>query len=186
MRIGHWPDRSKELLISTSPSGLTHVFGELRGELLRFLTARTGDRTEAEDLVQELWLRVSTADSGPVGNSRAYLYRAAQNLVLDRVRERRRRERRDSEWADSQTIKVAGESADARPSAADAIIEREEAAALAAAIAALPEGAGRAFRLHKLEGLSHAEVAARLGISRSGVEKHIAVAMTHLRRALKD
>jgi RNA polymerase sigma factor (sigma-70 family) len=174
------------MLISTSPSGLTQLFGELRGELLRFLAARTGDRVEAEDLVQELWLRVSTADPGPIGNGRAYLYRIAQNLVLDRVRERRRRERRDSEWADSQTIKVAGEAADARPSAADVIIEREEAAALTAAIAALPEGAGRAFRLHKLEGLPHAEVAARLGISRSGVEKHIAVAMTHLRRALKD
>lgn len=185
-RIGHGAGPSKEPLISTSPSGLTQLFGELRGELLRFLAARIGDRSEAEDLVQELWLRVSTVDPGPIANGRAYLYRVAQNLVLDRVRERRRRERRDGEWADSQTIKVAGEAADARPNAADAIIEREDAAALAAAIAALPEGAGRAFRLHKLEGLPHAEVAARLGISRSGVEKHIAVAMTHLRRALKD
>ena len=40
--------------------------------------------------------------------------------------------------------------------------------------------------MHKFDGLSHAEIAARLGISRSGVEKHIAVAMVHLRRALKD
>jgi RNA polymerase sigma-70 factor (ECF subfamily) len=162
------------------------LFGELRGELLRFLTARTGDRAEAEDLVQEVWLRVQTADSGPIGNGRAYLYRVAQNLVLDRVRERRRRERREKDWTDSQSVDIAGEVADIRPNAADQIIEREDAAALAAAIAALPEGAGRAFRLHKLDGLSHAEVAVRLGISRSGVEKHIAVAMTHLRRALKD
>ena len=133
-RIGHGLDPFKEPPISTSPSGLTQLFGELRGELLRFLAARTGDRSEAEDLVQELWLRVSTVDPGPIANGRAYLYRVAQNLVLDRVRERRRRERRDGEWADSQTIKVAGEAADARPSAADAIIEREDSAALPAAI----------------------------------------------------
>jgi RNA polymerase sigma-70 factor (ECF subfamily) len=66
------------------------------------------------------------------------------------------------------------------------MLAREETAALASAIAALPEGAGRAFRLHKIDGLSHAEVAAKLGISRSGVEKHIAVAMAHLRRMLGD
>lgn len=185
-RIGHGHGRFKERMISSSPSGLIQLFGELRGELLRFLTARTGDHVEAEDLVQELWIRIQTVDPGPIGNGRAYLYRVAQNLVLDRARERRRRERRDGEWADSQTIRIAGEAADSRASAPDAIIEREDAAALATAIAALPEGAGRAFRLHKLDGLSHAEVAARLGISRSGVEKHIAVAMTHLRRALKD
>jgi RNA polymerase sigma-70 factor (ECF subfamily) len=64
--------------------------------------------------------------------------------------------------------------------------EREIVARIASAIAALPEGAAQAFRLHKIDGLSHAEVAARLGISRSGVEKHIAVAMKHLRRLLAD
>lgn len=66
------------------------------------------------------------------------------------------------------------------------MLAREETAALASAIAALPQAAGRAFRLHKLDGLSHADVAEQLGISRSGVEKHIAVAMAHLRRAMKD
>ncbi len=40
--------------------------------------------------------------------------------------------------------------------------------------------------MHKIEGLTHGEVAARLGISRSAVEKHMAVAMTHLRRLLAD
>jgi DNA-directed RNA polymerase specialized sigma24 family protein len=40
------------------------------------------------------------------------------------------------------------------------------------------------LRLHKFDGLSHGEVAARLGISKSAVEKHMAVAMAHLRRLL--
>ena len=64
--------------------------------------------------------------------------------------------------------------------------DRERSAKLVAAIAALPPAAGRAFRLHKLDGLSHADVARELGISRSGVEKHMATAIAFLRRALRD
>ncbi|OSZ63656.1 RNA polymerase subunit sigma-70 [Sphingomonas sp. IBVSS2] len=167
-------------------SGLTQLYQELRGELLRFLVARTGNPVEAEDLLQELWLRTREAPPGPIANGRAYLYRAAQNLVLDRIREARRREARDKDWSDSQAETIAGDRVDPQPRALDAMIAREDNAALHAAIERLPEGAGRAFRLHKLEGLPHAEVAARLGISRSGVEKHIAVAMAHLRRALEN
>ena len=117
---------------------------------------------------------------------RAYLYRMAQNLVLDRLRERRRREIRDHDWIAAQRTVIGGEPVAQDLRADERLIEQEDAERLARAIAALPEGAGRAFRLHKIEGLPHAEVAARLGISRSGVEKHIATAMAHLRRAMKD
>lgn len=170
-----------------STSGLSQLLEALRPELLRFLTARLGDRGEAEDAIQELWIRLRHGVGEPVGNARAYLYRAAQNIALDRIRQRRRRAARDGQWADSQWLDVSGpEPADPRADAETALLDREEAAALAAAIAALPEAAGRAFRMHKLDDMPHAEVARALGISRSGVEKHIAVAMAHLRRALAD
>lgn len=152
---------------------------------MRFLTARLGDPAAAEDVLQDLWLRIHATDTGPVANGRAYLYRAAQNLALDVVRSRQRGAARDAQWAAAHSGPGA-EPVDLAPNAEAAMLAREEAIALASAIAALPEGAGRAFRLHKLEGMSHADIAARLGISRSGVEKHIAVAMAHLRRAMKD
>lgn len=164
-------------------SGLTALIAQHRAELLRFLTARTGDRDEAEDLLQELWLRVRGADIGPVANGRAYLFRAANNLVLDRARERGRRVARDSAWSAGE---YGDNPADPSPSAEEEIVAREEAARLASAIGNLPEGARRALRLHKIDGLSHADTAARLGISKSGVEKHIAVAMKYLRAALRD
>ncbi|MBN2971039.1 RNA polymerase sigma factor [Roseomonas aeriglobus] len=174
------------LTAEAAPGGLAQVYVERRGELLRFLTARVGDAAEAEDLLQELWIRIQAADIGPVANGRAYLYRAAQNLVLDRVTARKRRAARESDWAAGARAPIPGpEPADPAKDAEATLIEREETALLASAIAALPEAAGRAFRLHKLDGLPHAEVAARLGISRSGVEKHIALAMVHLRRALR-
>lgn len=170
---------------SSQSSGILRVYTEIRGELLRFLTARLGDSVMAEDALQDLWVRLQAADTGPVANARAYLYRAAQNVALDAVRTRQRGSARDRQWAAAHGGPGI-EPVDLAPNAEADMLAREEVAALAAAIAALPEAAGRAFRLHKLDGLSHAEVAAQLGISRSGVEKHIAVAMAHLRRAMKD
>lgn len=167
---------------------LTLLYTRYRPELLRFLRARCGDVTEAEDIVQELWLRLQSPHLGTVTNGRAYLYQMANNLALDRARERHRRVRRDHEWSQSAHAGdwAAGEVAAPEPVLPDALIEQEELQKLSAAVASLPEGARRAFCLHKLEGRSHAEVAAQLGISRSGVEKHIAVAMQHLRRTLVD
>jgi RNA polymerase sigma-70 factor (ECF subfamily) len=171
---------------SSPADGLVLLYTQHRPQLLRFLRARTGDAAEAEDIVQELWLRLQKLDTGPIGNGRAYLFQIANNLVLDRVRERQRRARRDRQWAESVQLDDAagGEVAAPGPAPAEALIEQEELRQLTEAMAALPEGAQRAFLLHKIEGCSHAEVAARLGISRSGVEKHIALAMKHLRRAL--
>lgn len=156
------------------------IYQESRGELLRFLTARVGDRAEAEDLLHDLWLRIQSTDAGPIANGRSYLYRVAQNLVLDRARARQRRLIRETAWSGNDHA----DPADPRADIEAEIAAREDAAALAAAMADLPEKAGLVFRLHKIDGLPHAEIAARLGISRSGVEKHIATAMTHLRRAL--
>lgn len=169
-------------------AGLEALYHAHRAELLRFLTARTGDPLEAEDIFQELWLRVQAHSGGPVANGRAYLYRMAQNLLVDRLRERDRRERRERRWSNElMGLSTAGtEAADTRSNAEQEMLEREELALVASALANLPPGARRAFELHKLRGLSHLEVAQQLGISKSGVEKHMAVAMKYLRRALLD
>jgi RNA polymerase sigma-70 factor (ECF subfamily) len=166
-------------------NGLAELYVVHRAQLLRFLRARSGDAAEAEDMVQELWLRLQRPDIGPVGNGRAYLFQMANNMVLDRARSRQRRARRDRLWAQSDQVADADEPVAQDPAPADALIEQEELRRLACAMEALPEGARRAFQMHKIDGCSHVEVAARLGISRSGVEKHVALAMKHLRRALQ-
>lgn len=165
--------------------GLEALYGAYRADLLRFLAARTGDAGEAEDILQEIWIRLQQSSMAPVANGRAYLYRMAQNLVVDRIREKQRRMRREGLWLE-QRGDHGLEPADRSPNAEDTLLDREETALLLSAIAALPDGARRAFELHKLQGLSHAEVAGQLGISQSGVEKHIAVAMKYLRRTLLD
>jgi RNA polymerase sigma-70 factor (ECF subfamily) len=169
------------------PSGLAGLYVQHRAEILRFLRARTRDPAEAEDVLQDLWIKLREGRVGPVGNGRAYLFQMANNLVLDRARERRRRMLRDQTWSEQAAGFTVGEAAVApEPRPDEALLAAEELRQLTSALQNLPEAARRAFCLHKIDGHSHVEVAARLGISRSGVEKHIAVAMKHLRRALLD
>jgi RNA polymerase sigma-70 factor (ECF subfamily) len=168
--------------------GLEALYGVYRADLLRFLVARTGDGGEAEEILQEMWIKLRQPAATPIANGRAYLYRMAQNLVVDRIRERQRRMQRERLWleqggGDNDT---GIERVDPAQNAEDAMLDREETARLLSALATLPDGARRAFELHKFQGLSHGAVAAELGISKSGVEKHIAVAMKYLRRALLD
>ncbi|MGN6377117.1 MAG: RNA polymerase sigma factor [Sphingomonas sp.] len=169
-------------------SALPSILEHCRADLMRFLVARTGDRDEAEDILQEVWIRAQAQQPAAIEHWRAYLFRTAHHLVIDRIRAARRREARELRWSEDMhgPITADAEVADPAPRADEAAEGREEAARLASAIANLPDGARRAFELHKLEGLSHGEIAAQLGISKSGVEKHMAVAMKHLRRMLAD
>lgn len=161
-----------------------------RAQLVRFFTARTGSAAEAEDVVQEIWLHIAQPSAGfttgPIANPLAYLHRVGMNIVLDRVRARGRRQRRDAGYVETTTAVIGAEAVDDSPSAFDAVAARERVARLAAVLAGPPEGAMRVFRRHRIDGASHAEIAAELGITRSAVEKHIAVALKHIRKALDD
>ncbi|KQN29638.1 RNA polymerase sigma factor [Sphingomonas sp. Leaf38] len=166
---------------------MSAVLAAHRLQLIRFFTGRTGSVADAEDVVQEIWLHIAEPIAGPIANPVAYLHRIGMNIVLDRVRANGRRVRRDSGYVDATTTIMGGaEAVDDAPSAFDAVAGRQRIAQLAAALAGPPEGAMRVFRRHKIDGLSHAEVAAEFGISRSAVEKHVAVALRHLRKALND
>jgi RNA polymerase sigma-70 factor (ECF subfamily) len=173
---------------ASGSTGLVGLVEQYRSELLRFLAARCGNREEAEDLLQELWIKASSQNAGPIANGRAYLFRMANNLVSDHRRARHRAMARDRNWIDSETGGVA--SLEDRPDPAtpvdEAIAREQEAQILEKAISDLPPRAQRALRLYRLEGHGQAQVAEIMGISRSGVEKHLAVAMKQLRNALAD
>ena len=168
--------------------GLLAIYERRRSDLRRFLVARSGSDADADDLMNELWIKVSGMDSGPIGNPDAYLFRMANNVVLDRIRETRRRERRERDWSAERHGQDAlvSEAVDRSLSAEQALIANDEIERLRDAVGQLPPGAGRVLRMHKLEELGHGEIAAKLGISKSAVEKHMAVAMAHLRRILLD
>lgn len=170
------------------PAGLAAVYSAHRAALVRFFTQRTGSEAEAEDVVQEIWLHIAqpVTGTGPIAKPLAYLHRIGMNIVLDRIRAQGRRQARDAGYVVATTGGSGAHVTDDAPSAFDAVAGKERLARLAAALSGPPQGAMRVFRMHRIDGLSHADIAVELGITRSAVEKHIAVALKHLRKALDD
>ena len=166
-------------------SALVDLYFARRAELLRFFTLRLRSAAAAEDLVQDIYLRLATLeDSAEVRNPVSYLYRLGSNLMLDRLRGERRAAARDAAWRQTHRS-VLGETEVAEEPAADrTLAARERLAAVVEALSALGPQTQRVFRMHKFEGLSHSEVAAALGISRSAVEKHMIAALKHLAETL--
>lgn len=166
------------------PDGLVAVYQNIRPRLLRLLIARTGNQAVAEDLLQDLWIKLQTLDVGPVGNPEAYLSRMAYNLANDQTRFEAHRQRREHHWIEAETTFDKGIALDEAPDSERTLIARQELALLRQALTELPPRAAEIFRRHRVEGQSHAEIAAELGISRSAVEKSMAVALKHLFRLL--
>lgn len=151
-------------------NGLEAVFLENRDKLLRFLRAR-GAGEFAEDLLQDLWLRAATAEIGPIAEPLSYLFRVANNLMLDRHRAATRAQRRDHDWYEVAEGTASGTSSE--PSAERALVARERLGIVEAALASLGERPAAVFRRYRLEGASQREIASEFGISLSSVEKDL-------------
>ena len=115
---------------------------------------------------------------GDIQEPLAFLFRMANNLWLNRRRALSRREAREDAWQ-GLNPQMTGE-ADASPDAEARLGARQTLRAVLKDIDALPPRTRDIFRLHKLEGLSQTEVARRLDISLSSVEKHLSSALKHL------
>ena len=168
-------------------SPLIRAFFEKRESLLLFLASRTRCMATAEDLMQDLYLKVAAA--GPSDDVRApsaLLYKMAANLLIDHVRSHQRSSRRAGEWrVETRTI-LGGEEIVGEPAADEIVVAKQRVRQLSEAVAALPPQMGRAFRLHKLEGLSQAQTAQAMGVSVKMIEQHIAAAVRQLTQKLRS
>ena len=147
-------------------------------ELTRYLTKRVGP-VSASDALHDTYIRLLQAGTIPdLDNPRAYLFRAASNIALDRLRAGNVANRR------LIAADLAPEQASSAPPADIAIEKKERVRLLALAIGELPPRCREIFLLHKIDGLSHSQVAEKLGVSKSTVEKHVMKALAHCRDRL--
>jgi len=180
------PAHATVLTPATVQDHLVAEYTALRADVLRFLTARLGSVASAEDVYQELFLRLRAAQlPAEIRDARSFIYKAAYNLANEHVRAQRRQMARDANWVEHNTLKL-GENAVARERAADdALDARQRLAAVEASIAELPPRCREVFTLCRVKGESHRDVADALGISNKAVEKHITTALRHLASKLQ-
>ena len=152
--------------------GLVQLLDELRPALLRFLIARGARPDEAEDILQDVQVKLLAERIGPVAQQRAYLYSMTNNQFLMHRRTTGRRARREEDWADVNG--GGGREADERPSIETELIAKEQLAALQRVIDALPERSRFIFRRFRIDGEPQRRIAEELQISVSAVEKHLA------------
>jgi RNA polymerase sigma-70 factor (ECF subfamily) len=167
-------------------NGLEAVYLAHRHALLRFLRAH-GAGDAAEDLLHELWLRLQEARPRPIAQPLAYLYRAANNLMLDRYRSVHRAAIRERDWTDATGGAQPGRT-DA-PSVDRALTARQELDRAHAALAALGPRVEQAFRRHRLDDVPQRALATELGVSLSTIESDLRKAtraLIDLKRALDE
>jgi RNA polymerase sigma-70 factor (ECF subfamily) len=152
-------------------------------ELLNFLTRQVNDRDTAADLAQESFVRVLTAQSSgqAVLDMRALLYSTARNLVIDQHRRGVHRRHDDIDALDE----LEQPQLPHHQQPEEILSYEQQARALVDAIEALPPRCREAFVLNRFEGLSHQEVAERMGISKNMVAQHVARGLLSCRDCLE-
>jgi len=158
-------------------SGLEEVFLANRERLLRFLKAR-GAGDAAEDLLQEVWIKLSLRGTGPVSSPLSYLFRTADLLMIDRYRASSQASRRDKAWSEANDGAVPGVS-DA-PSAERHLMGREHARLAAETLDALGPRIAAIFRAHRIDEVPQRRIAEQFGVSLSTVESDLRKAYTAL------
>lgn len=167
--------------LDVSPTDrLTQCFASIRDDLLKFLRRRT-DRNRAEDILHDVWINLrERGDSEAWKEPRAVLFTAAANLATDAHRRRLVEQRISSSggWY--------GES-DGTSASPEAQLEAEsDLEKLEAVLANLPSECREAFLLHRLESLTHAQIAARLGVSTKSVQRYIERALRQCVEAVRS
>lgn len=145
---------------------LPGVFSRVRAALMR----RGRSEQDAEDLVQEAWVRLACYERDkPVEQPEAFLMRTALNLSIDA---HRARQTRGEEVALDDVVLL-----DTSPGAEDVLLNRERLVRLGQCLARLNDKTRAIFLAHRLDGTPYQEIARQHGLSVSAVEKHIAKAV---------
>jgi RNA polymerase sigma factor (sigma-70 family) len=156
---------------------IERLFREHNESLIRFLRGRVESRNEALEVAQEAYVRLLSLDQpGAVSYLRAFLFKTAANIAIDR----RRRHRNYDRVTERQLfMELAENRTPERQVAAEQTLRR-----LGSLIEAMPPKCREAFVMNQIQGLDAAPIAARLGITESMVRKYVVRALLHCRERM--
>ena len=150
------------------------------GALRTYLRGRFPGHPDIEDLIQETYARLLRArEQTPLRNPKSFLFSTARNAAFDFFR--RRQIVAIDGIAEIELLPVLED----RPGVPEALSHDQDLQLLAEAIQALPERCRQVLTLRKIHGLSHREIATRLGISEHTVNAQVAIGVLRLRDHLR-
>jgi RNA polymerase sigma-70 factor (ECF subfamily) len=153
----------------------TNVDQRFRAPLMAYFYRRVGDRRDAEDLTQEVFIRLTRHPDKPSGEgAEAYVFMIASNLLKDRTRHQlSRRTTAHRSLSDlPQTITTPQPLVEERDPER-VFAAKETLQDVVAALGEMSERTREVFILSRLENMHHRDIAAMYGISVSAVEKHV-------------
>ncbi len=158
---------------------IARLFREHNDALLKFLAARLRSQQEAKEIAQEAYVKLLNLDR-PHGISfqRAFLFKTAANLAIDRLRHRQRRHRIE----ESGVFDELGE----EPTPEQHTAAAQQVERLEKLVAELPAKCRQAFLLYKIEGLEFPEVAKRMALSERMVRDYVVRALMYCRVGLDE
>ncbi len=154
----------------SKPSSVTVAFLKHRTFLQKFLNRFFSEQQDIEDVTQEAFLRAYMAEqkkAGGIERPKAYLFRIAKNIALTRLT---RKSRQITTYIADLSPSVVLESG---ATAEEEAVAEESLGLYCQAVASLSDKCRQVFLLRKVHGLTHKEIAARLSLSVSSVEKYL-------------
>ena len=145
--------------------------------LLRLVASVVRNRDAAEDIVHDVYLKLSRRSGGSaaIDAPSSYVFRAAWNAALDHAHQQRAEWRHREEYDPETAAQVPSND----PSMEALVHSTQRLQITVDALNELPAPCREAFVLNKLHGLGHRDIARQLGVSISMVEKHVMRAMAH-------
>jgi RNA polymerase sigma-70 factor (ECF subfamily) len=177
-RIAEGDDSAFEILVHRHQTSILNL-------IYRFI----GDRTQAKDLAQEVFIRVWQAAGSyqPKAKFTTWIYRITANLCLNEVKSsRRRRLFQFLRFGEDQENTIEEVLADASPSPEDLLLSREQSRQITDALQSLSGNQRMALVLKRYDDLSYQEIAQIIGCSVSAVESLLVRAKRTLQEKLKN
>jgi RNA polymerase sigma-70 factor, ECF subfamily len=181
-------DKAESEIMAEVAKGNLSAFREIvesyQNPLLNYIYKYTGDRTAAEDIAQEVFLRVfkTAKEYRPLSSFKTWLFKIATNLCLNELRDNKIHR----STIDVFELNEAGFVAlsEKHPSPVRELENRELSSTLKKALKSLPEKQRVALLLHKYSGFSYSEISQMMNCSISAVESLIHRARQSLRKQL--